>query len=107
AIPYLLEGDYGLFTLGNPKGNVEMESLDPYLDSFIESNPESKFAFIHGEEVVTSICSESNNIGFYLPGFKKHEIFKHVLLHGAYPRKTISMGNAKDKRYYLECRRIV
>ena len=36
----------------------------------------------------------------------KEDLFKTVILDGALPRKTFSMGHANDKRYYLEARKI-
>ena len=44
--------------------------------------------------------------GLLLPVIPKGELFAQVRLHGALPRKAFSMGAARDKRYYLECRRI-
>jgi hypothetical protein len=37
---------------------------------------------------------------------KKEELFKTVILDGALPRKTFSMGHSYDKRFYLEARKI-
>jgi hypothetical protein len=37
---------------------------------------------------------------------KKGDLFKTVILDGSLPRKTFSMGEAKDKRFYMECRKI-
>ena len=50
--------------------------------------------------------SEQNNIGFLLPKMEKSDLFKSVILDGALPRKTFSMGHSDDKRFYLECRKI-
>jgi hypothetical protein len=36
----------------------------------------------------------------------KGDQFKTVILDGALPRKTFSMGEAKEKRFYMECRKI-
>jgi hypothetical protein len=36
----------------------------------------------------------------------KSELFDAVEKDGALPRKTFSMGSAREKRYYLECRAI-
>jgi len=38
---------------------------------------------------------------------EKHDLFKTVILDGVLPRKTFSMGEAEEKRFYLECRKIV
>jgi hypothetical protein len=45
-------------------------------------------------------------MGFYLPVMSKHDLFRTVILDGVLPRKTFSMGEAEEKRYYLECRKI-
>ena len=47
------------------------------------------------------------NMGFYLPTLNKSDFFRTVIRDGALPRKTFSMGEADEKRFYLECRRIV
>jgi hypothetical protein len=46
------------------------------------------------------------NVAFYLPVMDKSELFKTVILDGALPRKTFSMGEANEKRFYMECREI-
>ena len=38
---------------------------------------------------------------------KKEELYPTVIVDGALPRKTFSMGHAADKRYYMECRKII
>ena len=62
--------------------------------------------YIHGEEAVAELC-EAGNTGILLPPFEKGDLFRGVVLGGVLPRKTFSMGHARDKRYYLECRAIV
>ena len=46
------------------------------------------------------------NVGFYLPALAKDDFFRTIIRDGALPRKTFSMGEADEKRFYLECRRI-
>lgn len=45
-------------------------------------------------------------MAFLLPAMDKGELFPAVINYGALPRKTFSMGEAQDKRFYLEARRI-
>ena len=52
------------------------------------------------------LCESENTIGFIFDGMKKDELFAAVSADGSLPRKTFSMGHAKDKRYYIEARRI-
>lgn len=46
------------------------------------------------------------NIGFLLPSIPKMELFRTVILDGVLPRKTFSMGEAEEKRFYMEARKI-
>jgi len=61
---------------------------------------------VHGRDVVVRLGSQTGNAGFYLPGMSKSELFKTVILDGALPRKTFSMGEAREKRFYMEARKI-
>ena len=69
-------------------------------------NNSGKIDYIHGEEVTKELGSKEGNIGFILEPMKKEELFRTVILDGALPRKTFSMGHAHDKRFYLESRKI-
>ena len=55
---------------------------------------------------MTRLGSQKSNIGFYLPSISKHDLFRTIVRDGALPRKTFSMGEADEKRFYLEARRI-
>ena len=63
--------------------------------------------YIHGEDVVRALSSRARTVGFLLPPMGKSELFTTVIRDGALPRKTFSMGEPQEKRYYLECRKIV
>ncbi|NMD28057.1 MAG: DUF1015 domain-containing protein, partial [Chloroflexi bacterium] len=80
--------------------------LQQFLDAYLVSHPETKIDYVHGDDTVRELGSQAGNFGFYLPPISKDSFFKTVLLDGALPRKTFSMGHAKDKRFYMECRRI-
>jgi hypothetical protein len=56
---------------------------------------------------VEDLASKPGNLGFILPPMDKHDLFKTVILEGVLPLKTFSMGESAEKRFYLECRRIV
>ena len=56
--------------------------------------------------VVQELSRRDDTIGFLLPAMEKFELFPTVVFDGALPRKTFSMGEANEKRYYLECRNI-
>ncbi len=62
--------------------------------------------YIHGEEDVRKLTVNSPNIGIILDVMSKNELYKSVIECGTLPRKTFSMGEAYDKRFYVECRKI-
>ena len=77
-----------------------------FLDEYLKEKPKVVIDYIHGFESVTKLGTKPNNIGFFLPSMNKNDLFKTVILDGALPRKTFSMGEATEKRYYIECRKI-
>lgn len=90
----------------NPSLNLAVGSLQLFIDSYLEKNS-GEVDYIHGDDVVKSLCNEhKNSVGFILPSMHKNELFKTVILDGALPRKTFSMGEACDKRFYYEARKI-
>lgn len=89
----------------NPKSNIAVGSIQLFLDDYLKDNV-GKIDYIHGEDVTKSLASKDNNVGFIFDAMAKEDLFKTVILDGALPRKTFSMGHANDKRYYLEARKI-
>lgn len=89
----------------NPKSNIAVGSIQLFLDEYL-SNNDGKIDYIHGDNVTRELGSKENNVGFIFEAMKKTDLFKTVILDGALPRKTFSMGHANDKRYYLEARKI-
>lgn len=81
-------------------------TLQAILDPFVKSQGAVQIDYVHGADVVQSLGAKSGNIGFYLPAMDKHDLFRAVIADGALPRKTFSMGEAFEKRFYCECRKI-
>ncbi len=106
-LPFILEGTYGLITVHNPSCSPEVGTLLSFIDELIKNNANMEVDYIHGGQVVTELSSQKGCMGFYLPVMDKHALFRTVILDGALPKKTFSMGEAEEKRYYLECRRII
>jgi len=98
---------YQLVELEGLAQNLAVGNLQAYLDEYLRNHPETKIDYVHGDDVVESLGQKFGNTGFYLPAIAKNSFFKTVIVDGALPRKTFSMGHAKDKRFYMECRKIV
>ena len=62
--------------------------------------------YVHGEEAVRQIVGKQQAVGILLPPMEKASLFPAVTKDGPLPRKTFSMGEANEKRYYMEARRI-
>ena len=106
-IPFVDATGCGLLVVENPAFHLTVATLQSYLDVYLEKNVKARIDYIHGDEPVTRLGSQPGNIGFYLPAISKHDLFKTIILDGALPRKTFSMGEADEKRFYLECRKII
>ena len=89
----------------NPKSNIAVGSIQIFLDEYLRNNS-GKIDYIHGDDVTKELTLKGNNVGFIFKPMKKEELFRTVILDGALPRKTFSMGHSYDKRYYLEARKI-
>ena len=63
--------------------------------------------YVHGEDAVRGIVQKGGAVGVLLPAMAKETLFPSVERDGALPRKTFSMGEANEKRYYIEARAIV
>lgn len=93
------------FYIENPKSNIAVGSIQMFLDEYLKNNS-GKIDYIHGDDVTKELTLKGNNVGFIFKPMKKEELFRTVILDGALPRKTFSMGHSYDKRYYLEARKI-
>lgn len=105
-IPFILEGTYGLITAKAPSCSLEVGTLQKFIDNLLKNHPGMEADYIHGDQVVTELGSKPGCMGFFLPVMDKHDLFRTVIHDGVLPKKTFSMGEAEEKRYYLECRRI-
>jgi hypothetical protein len=98
--------EFGVVEIANPISNLPVGTLQAFLDPFLKEGGAEKIDYVHGEEVVCRLGAQPGNAGFYVPGMDKSDLFKTVILDGALPRKTFSMGEAKEKRFYMEARKI-
>ena len=82
--------------------------LQRYLDDYAALHPEAEIDYIHGTDALNElVASKPNSMGFLLRAFDKSELFGAIRRWGALPRKAFSMGSAREKRYYMETRRIL
>jgi hypothetical protein len=66
--------------------------------------PAAEVDYIHGEAQTVALAKEPGTVGFVLPALPKSQLFDQVSRFGPLPRKAFSMGEADEKRCYLEAR---
>lgn len=97
TLPYTVEG------MDEP---LPLVVLQRFLDEWLERRAGASIDYVHGEQAVRRLTERPGVTGILLPAMDKHALFEAVRRGGALPRKTFSMGEAVEKRYYLECRKI-
>ena len=89
-----------MITLSNPPHTLAVGSVQMMIDK-LGLNCD----YIHGEDSVRKLAS-GNAVGILVPGISKDTFFETIETEGVFPRKTFSMGEAFEKRFYLEARKI-
>jgi hypothetical protein len=100
------ETGFELISFTKPTSNLPVGSLQPFLDYWFKAGAAAEIDYVHGDDVVLRLGQQPGNLGLLLPPMQKSDLFKTVILDGALPRKTFSMGEAIEKRFYLESRKI-
>ncbi|MCR4956393.1 MAG: DUF1015 domain-containing protein [Lachnospiraceae bacterium] len=97
----------GAYTVMNSKWSMEVATLQNFLDDYLKDKKNIKIDYIHGLDSLAQLSEQDGNMGFYLPDPAKGDLFRGVIIDGVLPRKTFSMGEAQEKRFYMEARKIV
>ena len=85
--------------------------LQPEIDVFLKSAAKidgktPEIDYIHGSEETLKLGERDNAVGILLPPIAKDSFFETINGRGPLPRKSFSMGEADEKRFYLECRKL-
>jgi len=105
TIPVISGGICQYLVLTEPRHTLAIGSLQNVLDHILFLRTDVRLDYIHGEDAVRAL-STTGNLGFLLPAISKNSFFETISAEGVFPRKTFSMGEAIEKRYYLEAKRI-
>ena len=106
VVGFVTAGRRGILRIQGSGSNLPVGSLQVFLDAHLPAVSGSSLDYIHGRDVLESLSSGADRLGFFLPAMHKSELFETVIKDGVLPRKTFSMGEAEEKRFYLEARRI-
>ena len=97
----------GEVTVREPSAQLPVDTLQRFLDDYIAAHPRARIDYIHGAEEAKALAQEREDaVAFLLPPPDWTELFDAIVRDGVLPRKTFSIGQAQDKRFYLEARKI-
>ena len=91
------EDDFRNTTGIDPYNPPPLQDLQKLLDEY-----NYKIDYIHGEEECIKLAKEKKGVAIVYDKFSADTLFDDVIKHGSLCRKSFSMGEAKDKRFYLE-----
>ena len=94
----------GRIEINSPTSAMLVEQLQPVLESFVKSHPICTLEYIHGDEEFERVTQNYDTLGFSMPTMDKETFFGELSEYGVFPKKCFSLGEANEKRYYIECR---
>lgn len=96
-----------MYGVSVPKVAAEaVKAVQDFLDAYIAAHEGVSVDYIHGDANLSEVAAAQDGVAIFMPVMEKKDLFPYVVRHGSLPRKTFSMGEAEEKRYYLECRAI-
>lgn len=107
TLTYCYGSRQGTLQAQAPLRQLTVGTLQDFIDAYLSRHPSASVDYIHGEDSVAALTQREDALGFLFSGMEKNQLFRTVIFDGALPRKTFSMGHARDKRYYMECRSII
>ncbi len=85
---------------------LPVDLLQEFLDKWLREHPEAEIDYVHGAAALEELSLKEGNCGMALKAMDKNALFPAIVAGGVLPRKTFSLGEAEEKRYYMECRKI-
>lgn len=105
-IVFIQNGEHRGVRLTASGGRLPVDVLQEFLDRYLKEHPEMGIDYVHGTAALEALSVKPGCCGIALKGMDKRSLFPAIIAGGVLPRKTFSMGEAEEKRYYMECRKI-
>jgi Protein of unknown function (DUF1015) len=97
---------FAVVEIAEPPSTLAVSTWQPFIDTFIERGGAKDVDYVHGDDTLERLAQQEGHLGVFFAGISKSELMRHVVHEGPTPRKTFSMGEAHEKRFYMEARRI-
>lgn len=95
------------FTLSAPDDSIDaIKEIQDFIDEYVKSHEGVEVDYIHGENYLEYVVKERGGVGIIMPAPEKTNLFDFIIRRGIMPRKSFSMGEAEEKRYYFEAKKI-
>ena len=100
------EGKEVTLSIAGSPHPLAVGTLQAFLDDWLAAHPHAALDYVHGEVAARTLAQQADTVAFLLPAMDKAALLPAVERLGALPRKTFSMGEAHQKRYYMEARKL-
>ena len=97
---------FSVAAIAGPRSTLSVGTLQPFVDRLIAQGGATEVDYVHGDDALERLASRPGQVGFHLGAVAKSDLLRMVVREGPLPRKAFSMGEAHEKRYYVEARRI-
>jgi len=97
---------FSVIEIADPPSTLAVGTFQSFVDRFIARGGATHVDYVHGDDTLERLAMNSGSVGIHLPAVGKDDLLRRVVREGPLPRKTFSMGEANEKRYYIEARRI-
>ncbi len=100
------DGRFAVMEIAEPPSSLAVGTLQPFIDRLVETGGAASVDYVHGDATLERLAQQPGCVGFHIGTVGKSELLARVVREGPLPRKTFSMGEADEKRFYVEARRI-
>ncbi len=95
------------FSFGTATNSAQaIKDIQGVIDDYVATHDVCSVDYIHGIEHLKAVSSQFSGVAIVMPKIEKEDLFGYVLENGTLCRKAFSMGEAEEKRYYFEAKRI-
>ena len=83
-----------------------IEQMAAFLAAYCRDHADAKVDYIHGRGHLLEVAQQFDGVGIVMPSMPKSALFPYVEHNGILPKKAFSLGEAEEKRYYMEAKLI-
>jgi hypothetical protein len=97
-------GRFSVVEVARPASTLAVGTFQTFLDRLLARGGAREVDYVHGDDALERLSAAPGCAGIHLPPLDKGDLLRMVVREGPLPRKAFSMGEAQEKRFYLEAR---